>query len=50
MSKKMTKKLGTIKRIPDDTWLQITPLLGEEKKPGTRGRPPVPFKKVVDRR
>jgi hypothetical protein len=39
------KKLPTIRRIPDDIWLEIKPLLGVEKKPGSRGRPPVPFRK-----
>jgi transposase len=48
MTKNTTKKLKTIKRIPDDMWSQIAPLLGEEKAPGTRGRPPVPFRKVMD--
>jgi len=40
--------LRTIKRIPDDMWSEIAPMLGEEKEPGTRGRPPVPFRKVMD--
>lgn len=42
------KKLPTIRRLPDDLWTEIAPILGEEKKPGTRGRPPVPFRKVLD--
>ena len=42
-------KLPTIRRIPDDLWLEIAPILGEEKKrPRTRGRAPVPFRKVLD--
>lgn len=41
-------KLPTIRRIPDDLWLEIAPMLGEEKKQGTRGRPSVPFRKVLD--
>jgi transposase len=44
----MTKQLGTIRRIPDDMWLEMAPILGEEKRQGTRGRPPVPFRKVMD--
>ena len=46
--KKITEKLATIRRIPDDLWLDIAPILGEEKRPGTRGRPPVPFRRVLD--
>jgi putative transposase len=42
------ERLGTIRRIPTDLWLRIAPVLGEEKRPGTRGRPPVPFRKVMD--
>ena len=41
-------KLPTIRRIPDDLWLEIAPILGKEKEPGTKGRPPVPFRKVLD--
>ena len=44
----MKDELPTIKRIPDDLWAEIEPLLGEEKVPGTRGRPPVAFRKVFD--
>jgi transposase len=44
----IVEKLATIRRIPDDLWLEISPILGEEKKLGTRGRPPVPFRKVLD--
>ena len=29
-------------------WAEAAPLLGEEKRPGTRGRPPVSFRKVLD--
>ena len=29
-------------------WSEIAPMFGEEKKPGTRGRPSVPFRKVMD--
>ncbi len=46
--KKITRQLGTIRRIPDDLWTEIAPILGEEKRQGTRGRPPVPFRKVLD--
>jgi transposase len=41
-------KLPTIRRISDDLWLEIAPILGKEKEPGTKGRPPVPFRKVLD--
>ena len=44
----MKSGLPTIRRMPDDLWAEISPLLGEEKKQGTRGRPPVPFRKVLD--
>src|SRR5438046_9745025 len=44
----MNDELPTIRRIPDGLWAEIEPLLGEEKLPGTRGRPPVPFRKVLD--
>src|SRR5712692_4124759 len=44
----MKDELPTIRRIPDDLWAEIEPLLGEEKVPGTRGRPPVAFRKVLD--
>ena len=41
-------RLPTIRRIPDDLWIEIAPILGDEKELGTRGRPPVPFRKVLD--
>jgi transposase len=44
----MASKLPTIRRIPDDMWVEVATLLGEEKRPGTRGRPPVSFRKVLD--
>lgn len=40
--------LPTIRRIPDDLWTEIAPILGREKEPGTKGRPPVPFREVLD--
>jgi transposase len=45
---KNIERLETIRRIPTDLWLKIAPMLGEEKRPGTRGRPPVPFRQVMD--
>ena len=42
------KKLGTIRRIPDELWMEIQPLLPHEKETGTNGRPVVPFRKVLD--
>ena len=47
--RRITERLAAIRRIPDDLWLEIAPILGEEKKPGTMGRPPVPFRKVLIR-
>ncbi len=42
-------KLPTIRRIPNDLWREIEPILGKEKKePRTKGRPPVPFREVLD--
>lgn len=46
--KRKMKALRTIRRIPDDLWLEVQPLLPPEKKPGTNGRPVVPFRKVLD--
>jgi len=42
------KRLGTIRRIPDDLWMEVQPLLPKEKELGTNGRPVVPFRKVLD--
>ena len=39
----------TIRRIPDDLWERIEPLLPKPKaQPGRRGRRPVPFRQVLD--
>lgn len=46
MARKRT--LPTIWHIPDPLWKQLKPLLGKEKKPGTRGRPVVPFRVVFN--
>lgn len=46
--KRKRKPLGTIRRIPDDLWMEVRPLLPHEKEPGTNGRPVVPFRKVLD--
>ena len=40
--------LPPIRRIPNDLWMEIEPILGTEKEPGTRGRPPAPFRMVLD--
>jgi transposase len=40
--------LPTIWEIPDDLWIEIRPLLGIEKPLWTRGRPVVPYRKVLD--
>ena len=47
MSKKR-KRLPTIWRVPDEMWARIQPLLPPQKPAGTPGRPPVPFRKVLD--
>ena len=44
--KREGKRLGTIRRIPDELWMEVQPLLPREKKRGTNGRPAVPFRKV----
>src|SRR5215207_2868766 len=38
----------TIWRMPDDLWAACRALLPAEKPPGTRGRPVVPFRQVLD--
>jgi transposase len=48
IQRRRAKKLGTIRRIPDDLWMEIQPLLPPEKKPRTNGRPVVPFRTVLD--
>jgi len=46
--KRTRKRLGTIRRIPDDLWMEVQPLFPKEKRLGTNGRPAVPFRKVLD--
>src|SRR3954449_12313959 len=41
-------QLPTIWTIPDQMWQRIRPLFPPEKEPGTPGRPPVPFRKVIN--
>ena len=41
-------RLRAIWRLSNRLWHTVKPLLGPEKKPGTRGRPPVPFRRVLD--
>ena len=42
-------RLATIRWIPADLWMEIAPILGKEKEPGTKGkRPPVPFREALD--
>jgi hypothetical protein len=41
-------QLPTIWTIPNQMWRRIRPLLPAEKEPATPGRPPVPFRKVID--
>ena len=38
----------TIWLMPDGLWADCRPLLPPEKPPGTRGRPVVPFRQVLD--
>lgn len=45
---KTKNALKTIWHISTDLWNRAKNLLGPEKKPGTRGRPPVPFRRVLD--
>lgn len=42
------KAAPTIWRMPDALWADCRPLLPPEKPPGTRGRPVVPFRRVLD--
>ena len=46
--KRKGKRLGTIRCIPDELWMEVQPLLPPQKKRGTNGRPAVPFRKVLD--
>jgi hypothetical protein len=41
-------QLPTLWTIPDQMWRRIRPLLPTEKEPDTPGRPPVPFRKVMN--
>jgi hypothetical protein len=41
-------QLPTIWTIPERMWHRIQPLLPSEKDPGTPGRPPLPFRKVMN--
>lgn len=41
-------QLPTIWEVPDPMWEQIRDLLPPEKEAGTPGRPPVPFRKVLN--
>jgi transposase len=41
-------QLPTIWTIPDKMWQRIRPLLPPEKQPGAPGRPPLPFRKVMN--
>jgi transposase len=43
-----TSALPTIWRMPDDLWAACRTLLPPEKPLGTRGRPVVPFRQVLD--
>jgi transposase len=40
--------LKTIWQISDDLWKKISPLLGRQKRPGTAGRPQLPYRLVFD--
>ena len=41
-------QLPTIWEIPDELWVQIEVALPAEKAPGTPGRPPIPFRTVLN--
>ena len=41
-------QLPTLKTIPDELWEQMERVLPPEKPPGTPGRPPIPFRKVMN--
>jgi putative transposase len=41
-------RMHAIWHLPDRLWNQVKPLLGQAKTPGTRGRPPAPFRRVLD--
>jgi transposase len=40
--------LPTIKLIPDGVWNEVRDILPKEKPHNTNGRPPVPFRRVLD--
>jgi transposase len=42
------KNLGTIRHILDELWNEVKNMLPAEKLPKTKGRPIVPFRKVLD--
>jgi transposase len=42
------KRLQTIRQIPDDLWGQLLPLLPPERPVGPYGRPPIPFRTVLN--
>lgn len=42
------RRLATIRRVPDDLWKLISPLLPPEKPAGTVGRPIVPYRTVLN--
>jgi len=42
------RRLATLRRIPDDVWKLIRPLLPPEKPAGTVGRPIVPYRTVLN--
>ena len=45
---KSKKYVRTITRIPDDLWNEIKNILPDEKPHNTRGRPIVPYRKVLE--
>lgn len=44
----MGARIASAWRMPDELWARIRPLLPREKPAGTRGRPVVPFRQVMD--
>ena len=42
------KHLPTVRRIPDEVWNEVRRILPKEKAHSTKGRPSVPYRKVLD--
>ncbi len=42
------KQVGEAWRIPDELWQRIEPLLPKRRQSSKGGRPPLPYRKVLD--